>query len=203
MDQNILQQEERDWYNKALIENKLEAFNEKNNDIAKNKEWKLWLNDEEMAEWIREQRKHILFFDGASKNNPGRVGAGGLILDPNGKRISTYEWGLGEMSNNKAESYSFLLGTKILKKKGVKDPIITGDSAIIIVAMETGKEFKSSTINKISHRIKINTKNMGKIAYKHVLRIQDKDVDTLVNKAMKRQVGTVKENNKTYEENIP
>jgi len=48
----------------------------------------------EMEEWIKEQRKHIPFFDGASKNNPGRAGAGRLILDPKGKTITTYEWGL-------------------------------------------------------------------------------------------------------------
>lgn len=164
--------------------------------MAKNREWKLRLNDTEIAEWIKEQKKYILFFDGASKNNPSKAGVGGLILDLNGKRISTYEWGLGEMSNTRAEAYSLLLGTKILIKKGIKDPIIIGDSTIIIATMETGKEFKSSAMN-------INTKNMGKIVYKHVLRTQNKDEDIIANKAVERQVGTVKENNKIYEENIP
>jgi len=101
-----------------------------------------------MAEWIKEQRKYILFFDRPSQTTEAE------------KEQVTYEWGLGEMSNNRAEAYSLLLGTKILSKKGIKDPIIIKDSTIIIATMETGKEFKSSAINKISQRIKINTKKI-------------------------------------------
>ena len=73
-----------------------------------------------MEEWIKNQRNHILFFDGASKNNPRRAGAGGLILDPKGKTIATYEWGLGTMTNNRVEGYSLLMGTNILKKYQLK-----------------------------------------------------------------------------------
>jgi len=50
-------------------------------------------------------------FDGASKSNPGNVGAGGLIFDPGGINPITYEWGLGELSKNGAEAYELLLGT--------------------------------------------------------------------------------------------
>lgn len=70
-----------------------------------------------MADWIKEQKKYILVFYGASKNNPGRAGTGGLILDPNGKKLITYEWGLGKMTNNRVEAYSLSIGTKILQKK--------------------------------------------------------------------------------------
>ena len=56
---------------------------------------------------------HCLFFDGASKNNPGRAGAGGILLEPRGNNPVTYEWGLGKTSNNKAEAYGLLMGTKI------------------------------------------------------------------------------------------
>lgn len=70
----------------------------------------------EMEEWIKNQRKHILFFDGASNNNLGRAEVGGLILDPKGEVITTYEWGLGTMTNNRVEAYNLLMGTNILKK---------------------------------------------------------------------------------------
>lgn len=79
--------------------------------------------------------RNCLFFDGASKKNRGRAGAGGILLKPRGDNPITYGWGLGETSNNKAEAYGLLIGTKILKEKEIKDPIIMGDSTIIIEAM--------------------------------------------------------------------
>ena len=65
----------------------------------------------------KKQNRFSLFFDGASKNNPRKAGAGGLISDPDGKEIVTYEWVLGETTNNKVEAYSLLLGSRIKNKK--------------------------------------------------------------------------------------
>lgn len=64
--------------------------------------------------------RHCLFFDGASRNNPGSAGAGGILLKLEGNNLVTYEWGLREASNNRAEAYGLLMGTKILKKRESK-----------------------------------------------------------------------------------
>lgn len=103
----------------------------------------------EIEKWIQNQKKYTLKFDGASKNNPDRVGAGGIIHDHEGEVISSYEWGLGNMSNNKAEAYSLFLGTCILNKLQTKDPVVIRDSLIIIAAMGTGGEFKNQALNRI------------------------------------------------------
>lgn len=152
---------------------------------------------------MKEQKRYILFFYRASKNNPGKAGAGRVIIDPVEKKLISYEWSLGEMTNNRAEAYNLLLGTRILKKNAIKDPIIIGDSAIIIVAMEAEKDFKSTTINKICQRIRTSLKNLGNISIKHVLRNQNKDSNSHANKEIDRPIGIVKENNEFYEENIP
>lgn len=65
----------------------------------------------------KNQRRHCLYFDGASKHNPRKAGVGGIIFYLAGKENVTYEWGLGEVSNNKAEAYNPLMGTRIIKKK--------------------------------------------------------------------------------------
>lgn len=92
---------------------------------------------------------NTLRFDGASKNNPSKAGAGGIIYDQKWEIISSYEWGLGNMKNNKVEAYSLFLGICILNKLQAKDPVVIGDSVIIIVAMETGGEFKNQGLNRI------------------------------------------------------
>ena len=44
-------------------------------------DWKLRGSNEEIREWIQNQKRPSLQFDGASKNNPGQAGAGGVIKD--------------------------------------------------------------------------------------------------------------------------
>ena len=126
-----------------------------------------------------------------------------LDADPNGKKIITYEWSLGEMTNNRAEAYIILLSTRLLNKNAIKDPIIIGDSAIIIAALDAKRDFKSIAFNKIYQRIKKSFETLGKITIKHVLRNQNKDVDIHANKAIDRPIGIIKENNEVYEESIP
>lgn len=187
-----------------MLENKVKAAAiAKNEEFHTNKNWNLRLEDKEFAEWIKEQKRHILFFNGAAKNNPGKAGAGGVILDSNGKKVITYEWSLGEMTNNRVEAYNLLLGTKILNKNAVKDPIIIGDSAIIITALDAKRDFKIIAINKIYQRIRTSFESLGKVTIRHVMRNQNKDPYSHANKAIDRPVGFVKENNEVYEEIIP
>lgn len=44
---------------------------------------------------------------------------------------------------------------------------------------------------------------MGKFVFKNVLRTQNKEADSLANKAVDRGAGMVKENQNIYEEPIP
>jgi len=127
------------------------------------------LSEEEFATWKKNQRRHCLYFDGASKHNPGKAGAGGIILDPDGKENVTYEWGLGEVSNNKAEAYNLLMRTRIIKKRAIQDPIIIGDSAIIIEAMARHKNPSNEFMNRISGRIRKNLEGSGDVIFRHVL----------------------------------
>jgi len=96
--------------------------------------------------------------NGASKNKPDKVGAGVTISDQEGKVITTYEWGLVNMTNNKAEACNLLLGTCILKNLQAKNPVIIGDSTIVITAMESGGDSKNQALNRIKQRIVENAK---------------------------------------------
>ena len=50
--------------------------------------------------WWRKQGKVKIFFDGASKGNPGISGAGGVIYSHDGLTKDNFSWGLGKNSNN-------------------------------------------------------------------------------------------------------
>jgi len=60
------------------------------------------MSEQELTNWRKHQNRYCLYIDGALKHNPRKVGAGGIILDPDGKENVTYGWGLGQILNNKA-----------------------------------------------------------------------------------------------------
>jgi len=190
----------KEWMNKFNYE----ARTQKKSNIGKgNQDWKLRGTKEEVKNWIQKQRRPTLHFDGASKNNPGQAGAGGIIKDSQGKIIVKYEWGLGPMTNNKAEAYSLLLGTSIARKLGLQNLLILGDSAIIIASMSSGKEFMQTALNRIKGRIMENIRSISEVTFKHVLRGNNTEADEQANNATGRQTGQVKENDQVYEKVIP
>jgi len=72
--------------------------------------WKIRLKEDEFTEWLQNSNSHSLFFDGASKSNLGVAGAGGVIYNPNGDPIVSFEWGLRNLSNNRAEALALYQG---------------------------------------------------------------------------------------------
>lgn len=202
LDRTSWHKTEIDWFNKFCL-----SFDKSNHPLYKTDKrrnnWKLRGTKEEVNQWILDQKQPTVQFDGASKNNLGKAGAGGVIRDQYGKVLITYEWGLGKISNNKAEAYSLLLGTTILKKMSIQSPIILGDSAILIAAMTTGGEFKKKTLSNIKHRIMDNISNLGDATFKHVMKANNSEVDCYANRATNRPTGQVRENDITYEKPIP
>lgn len=190
----------KEWANKFNCDRSTHKLANKG---SRHMEWKLRGTKEEVKNWIQKQNRPTLFFDGASKNNPGQAGAGGVIKDEQGRNLVTYEWGLGIMTNNKAEAYSLLLGTSIARNLGIRNLLIVGDSAIIIASMIIGKEFNQAALNNIKGRIMGNIKAIGGATFKHILRTNNVEADAQANKATERQAGQVKENDMVYEKDIP
>jgi len=91
IENNLLQQEERDSISKVTIKNN---SNKSLRNTPTTQNWKIWLNEEEFSTWEENRKRFFLFFDGASKYTPRKVGAGGIIIDPWGKTKIFYEWGL-------------------------------------------------------------------------------------------------------------
>lgn len=70
VDQNNLQQEERDWYGKITSENKgIEGPNK----ALTTKNWKLRLNEKEFEEWRKRQKSFSLFFRWGLKKQPKKI----------------------------------------------------------------------------------------------------------------------------------
>lgn len=131
--------------------------------------------------WMKNLNRPFLLFYGTCKANHGKAGGGGILFESSGNNPITYEWGLEENSNNRAEAYGFFLGTEILKQRKMLNPLILGDSAIIIQAMVGRSNPTNKALSQIIRRIKKNLINMGKVSFKHILRENNKIADTQAN----------------------
>ena len=79
-----------------------------------------------------------MFFDGASKGNPGEAGAGGILLNPGGQVEHTFAWGLGSRTNNEAEWMALIQSLHILRENKIRKALIFGDSRHVIYKLNTG-----------------------------------------------------------------
>jgi ribonuclease HI len=62
------------------------------------------MEEQEFEEWKRKENKYILFFDGASRGNPGVVEGGGILVGPKELPKIRFSWGLGIETNNIVEA---------------------------------------------------------------------------------------------------
>ena len=125
----------------------------------------------------------VIFFDGASKGIPRISRAGGLVISPNRLIESSFSWGLGIMSNNHDESYSFLKVCHISKENGYKAIQIFGDSELLIKVLNSEDHFNNFALNKYLRRIHNILKEFERVASFHILRELNKIADALANKA--------------------
>lgn len=160
----------------------------------KSKGWKLRLKEEEFVQWLSNCNRFHMFFDGASKSNPGKAGAGGLICNGNGVLILQFEWGLGELSNNRAEGLALFQGLVQLLKLGIKKATIFGDSAIIIRLMALKQSSPNILLQQINNRNHILNNLMEETSYFHILRGLNKKADSFANRACDRPKGQLSSN---------
>lgn len=151
--------------------------------------WKLRLKEEEFALWLSNCNRYYLFFDGASKSNPGLAGAGGLICNANGEPILHFEWGLGELSNNRAEGLALFQGLTQLIKLGITKVNVFGDSAIIIWLMVQRQSSPNTLLQQINNRNQILHGMLEEARYYHILQGLNKDADKYASKACERPKG--------------
>jgi len=85
-----LQQEEKNWLGTFVLTHQIHS-SEKPHFETK---WRLRDNHDIFQSWWKKQGITSVFFDGASKGNPGTVGARGIIYSSEGKILETFCWGL-------------------------------------------------------------------------------------------------------------
>jgi len=129
-----------------------------------------------------------LYFDGASKRNPGPAGAGAVLYEitSDGPREiwSKAHFVGNKATNNMAEYTGLIIGLQELNNREIKQCAVYGDSNLVIQQMRG--EFKVSAPNLL--QLYINARELAKtipdITFTHVYRDKNKRADALSNEGV-------------------
>jgi ribonuclease HI len=125
-----------------------------------------------------------LYFDGCSKGNPGRSGAG-AVLYKNNNELATNSLFIGDKeTNNSAEYNGLIIGLELAIKYNIKNLVVKGDSLLVIQQMTGKYQVKSNTLLQLYIKVKMLEKLFTSIVYQHVYRNDNKRADELANAAI-------------------
>jgi ribonuclease HI len=190
---HLLQPEEKKWLSPFVPSPSKHLLSP----LSVNLEWRIRDEDDKFQTWWRSKNTTTIFFDGASKGNPGEAGAGGVIYSPNGNKVY-FSWGLGMKSNNQAELLGLTKACLIAREEGIKDLQVFGDSEIIIKNLISKSRFSNSSLNKTLDRLNRVLLGFNSCKFYHVLRLSNREADQLANKGSTLMKGLLMVNNESF-----
>ncbi len=126
-----------------------------------------------------------VWIDGASRGNPGKAGAGALILDDSGKQIKRISEYLGNnLTNNQAEYNALIEALKYCKGSNFNILKIFSDSELLVKQMKEEYSVNSGNIKPLFEKAKNLEKSFDKVIFEHIERSKNEEADELANKAI-------------------
>jgi ribonuclease HI len=127
-------------------------------------------------------KMHTLFFDGCSKGNPGRAGAGAVLYDPHGAEVFAESVFAGySATNNEAEYTGLILGLNEALKRGITELQVCGDSQLVVRQMQGKYRVKSPNLVPLHQCATTLASKFAKIDFDHVYRDKNERADALSN----------------------
>lgn len=125
---------------------------------------------------------HAMYFDGCSKGNPGRAGAGAVLYDPQGAEVFAESVFAGySATNNEAEYTGLILGLNEALKRGITELHVRGDSQLVVRQMQGKYKVNSPNLAPLHQCASTLASKFSKIEFEHVYRNNNKRADALSN----------------------
>ncbi|XP_071685147.1 uncharacterized protein [Lolium perenne] len=135
----------------------------------------------------------VVHFDGASKGNPGKSGAGAVLMTEDGRVISRLREGLGVATNNVAEYRGLILGLKYAIRLGFKRIKVYGDSQLVCYQVKGTWQAKKENMMELCKEVKKLQENFISFEVNHVRREWNSEADRQANIAVTLASGAVSE----------
>ncbi len=129
---------------------------------------------------------YVLFFDGCSKGNPGRAGAGAVIYQDQTEIYSEALFVGEKETNNVAEYAGLILGLKAAVRLHLTDLRVKGDSELVIKHMKGIYQVKAPNLVPLFQEAQTLSQSFSTITFQHVFRTMNKRADALSNEGLMR-----------------
>jgi len=134
----------------------------------------------------------MIYFDGASRGNPGRAGAGILMTDGEGRKVSEVSRYLGHKTNNQAEYWALLLGLREAKRLGGKSLHIFTDSELVERQIKGIYRVRDLNLRALHSTVQQNLKAFSSFEIESIPREENREADRLANEAIQRRIAKEK-----------
>ncbi|XP_057416211.1 uncharacterized protein LOC130710852 isoform X2 [Lotus japonicus] len=151
------------------------------------------LENDAVAEASSLETTCLLEFDGASKGNPGKAGAGAILRSTDGSLICRLREGAGIATNNAAEYRAMILGMRYALKKGFTGIRIKGDSKLVCMQIDGSWKVKNANLSSLYKVAKELKDKFLSFQISHVLRNFNSEADAQANLAINLADGQVQE----------
>lgn len=128
-----------------------------------------------------------IYVDGASRGNPGKAGAGAVILDSEGrviKRLSRY---LGIVTNNMAEYSALIMALTEATSIGADEVRVYADSELVVKQINGHYKVKSPDLLPLYSKALSLLKGFKSFKISHIYREKNKEADRLANEAIDKK----------------
>ena len=126
-----------------------------------------------------------LYFDGASKGNPGPASYGGVIFNPDGSVLKTYKNVIGTATNNVAEYKGLIAGLQLCISENVTRVAVYGDSNLVIQQSAGKWKVRCDHLRPLHEDVLQCIKKIGSVQLNHVKRKYNARADALANDALR------------------
>ncbi len=132
----------------------------------------------------KEIHRWVIHIDGASRNNPGKSGAG-VVMKKDGEVVSREGFYLGIKTNNQAEYYALLLSLFFVHRYAQADDLIriASDSELLVKQMTGRYKIKNEGLKPL-FALAQSLLNAYTIKIMHVMREDNVDADAMANKGI-------------------
>ncbi|RID70975.1 hypothetical protein BRARA_C02947 [Brassica rapa] len=123
-------------------------------------------------------------FDGASRGNPGRAGAGAVLRAPDNTVLFYLREGLGFATNNVAEYRALILGLECALSKGFRNVRVQGDSMLVCMQVQGAWRVQDPKMAQLCGQAKELMRRFTSFHIQHVPRELNSEADAQANHAI-------------------
>ncbi|MBQ8991972.1 reverse transcriptase-like protein [Candidatus Saccharibacteria bacterium] len=146
---------------------------------------------------MREERRNetealvaaTIYFDGASRGNPGPAGVGYVVVGENGEVLKRGGEFIGFATSRTAEYYALKEACEQGLELGLKRVRFVGDNLMVINQMNGIFQVKNQDLMTVHEDVLKLIAGFDKVAFEHVVRAENTEADLEANKAIDEHFG--------------